>query len=136
MNKFKFYLPIKPLKSIYSAFVLPYLNYAIEIWYAGYKNVMERIFILQKKAIRADNNLDFNAHTSNSYLEMKTLKLEDLHKFKISVIMYFAANNEGYGFLSKLLIINSHIYSTRNSNLFILLRYRLSKSQRSAFFIF
>ena len=134
LNKLKFYLPIEPLKSIYSAFVLPYLNYAIEIWYAGYKNVTQRIFILQKKAIRAVNNLDFNSHTSNSFLEMKTLKVEDLHKFKISMIMYFAANNEGYDFLSKRLIINNHIYSTRNSNLFILPRYRLAKSQRSALY--
>ena len=63
---------------------------------------------------------------------MKTLKLEDLYKFKISVIMYFAANNEGYEFLSKRLIIRNHNYGTRNLYPFLLPRYRLSKSKRSA----
>ena len=49
LNKLKFFLPFEALKSIYSAFILPYLNYAIEIWYAGYQNITERIFVLKKK---------------------------------------------------------------------------------------
>ena len=48
LNKLKFILPFEALKSIYSTFILPYLNYAIEIWYAGYQNVTKRIFVLQK----------------------------------------------------------------------------------------
>ena len=65
---------------------------------------------------------------------MKALKLEDLHKFEISVIMYFAANDEGYDFYPNALIFNNHIYGTRNSNLFILPRDRLSKNQRNALY--
>ena len=56
LNKLKFYLPIEPLKSIHSAFILSYLNYTIDIWYVGYKNVTERMFILQKKAINDDDD--------------------------------------------------------------------------------
>ena len=130
LNKLKFYLPIEPLKSIYSAFILPYLNYAIEISYAGYKNVTERIFILQKKSIRAVNNLEFNAHTTDNFFDMKTLKLDDIYKYKISLIMYFAANNKGYDFICRRLTIQNHNYNTRSSIFFMLPRYRLSKSQR------
>ena len=117
-------------------FILPYLNYTIEIWYAGYQNITERIFVLQKKAIRAVNNLDFNGHTSASFLYMKTLKLEDLYKLKISVVMHYAVHGRGYDYLSRRLCIqsNNHNYDTRNSNLFVVPRYKLSKSQRSVLY--
>ena len=55
--------------------------------------------ILQKKATRAVNNLDFNVHTSESYLNMKTMKLEDLHKFKISVMMHYDVNQRCYDYV-------------------------------------
>ena len=55
----------------------------------------------KKKAIRAVNNLDFNAHTSDSYLNMKMLKLEDFYKYKINVIMHYAVHNRGYNYLSR-----------------------------------
>ena len=136
LNKLKVFLPFEALKSIYSAFILPYLNYAIEIWYAGYQNVTKRIFVLQKKSIRAVNNLDFNAHTSASFLSMRTLKLEDLYKLKISVVMYYAVHHRGHDCLTRRLSIHSynHNYNTRNSNLFVLPRYKLSKSQRSVLY--
>ena len=88
---------------------------------------MQAIEILQivylyydKKSIREVNNLYFYAHASNSYLDMIPLKLEDLYKFKISVIMYFAANNQSYDFFSSRLIINNRKYGIRKSNLFVL----------------
>ena len=62
------------------------------------QSITERIFVLKEKTVRAVNNLDFYVHTSNSYLDKKTLMLEDFNKFKMSVIMYFAVNNEGYYF--------------------------------------
>ena len=84
-----------------------------------------------KKAIRAVNNLDFNAHTSDSYLNMKTLKLEDLYMLKINAIMHYAVHYRGYDYLSGRLCMysNNHNFDTRTSNLFVLPRYRLSKSQ-------
>ena len=45
-------------------------------WISKYYNVH---IYATKKAIRAVNNLDFIAHTSDSYLNMKTLKHEDLY---------------------------------------------------------
>ena len=52
-----------------------------------------------KKAIRAVNNLEFNARTPGSYFNMKTLKLEDLYIFKISAIMRYIVHNRGYNYL-------------------------------------
>ena len=48
LNKLKLFLPFKASKSIYFAFILPYLNYVTKIWHAGYQNITERIFVLQK----------------------------------------------------------------------------------------
>ena len=70
------------------------------------------------------------------FFSMKTLKLEDLYKLKISVVMHYAVHHRGYDYLSRRLCIhsNNHNYNTRNSNLFVLPRYKLSKSQRSVLY--
>ena len=90
----------------------------------------------KNKAIQAGNNLDLNAHTSASYLNMKTLKLEDLYKFNICVVMHYADHDMSSDYLSRRICIHSinHNYDTRNSNLFVLPRYRLSKSQCSVLY--
>ena len=63
------------LKTSYTSLIHPYLSYGIEAWYGTYQNNTSKIFVLQKKAIRAINNLAYNEH-SNAYLKCyKILKL-------------------------------------------------------------
>ena len=56
-----------------------------KIWDVEYQNVTKHIFLPQEKAIRAVDHLDFNALASDSYLNMKTLKLEDLYIISINI---------------------------------------------------
>ena len=48
LNKLKFFLPQHILRTSYNSIILPYINYGMLTW--GYH--MQRIFMLQKKAIR------------------------------------------------------------------------------------
>ena len=101
-----------------NSFVLPYIHYGIEIWYSAFKNVTEKIFILQNKAIRATYNLPYNDHTSKYFKCGCLLKLPDLYNLKIASIMFKCINLNEFPFIYERLKLNSdiHQHSTRYSN--------------------
>ena len=57
------------LKTLYTSFIHPYLSYGIEAWHGTYQNNTSKIFVLQKKAIRAikliKHKMNIPTHTSN-----------------------------------------------------------------------
>ena len=64
LNRF---LPETILKTLYTSLIHPcILIWCIEARHGTYKNHTSKIFVLQKKAIRAINNLAYNEHT-NTY---------------------------------------------------------------------
>ena len=63
---------------MYNSIILPHINYGILAW--GYQT--QRIFILQKKAIRIITLSKYNAHTAPIYKELKLLKVSDIYKLQ------------------------------------------------------
>ena len=116
LYKLNKYLPKEILKLLYNSFILPYINYGIEAWFSSYQNNTNKITVLQKKSIRAINNLPFNSHTNDYFHSMNLLKIQDLFKYKISLLMFktlkFSDNSELLGQLS--IFSNLHDHFTRN----------------------
>ena len=81
LDSITFYL-LKRLKSYihYTSLLIPHLLYGIEIWYGIHQYNNDRVFKLQKKAIRAINCLSYNSHTNDYFKSMNLLKLEDMYK--------------------------------------------------------
>ena len=133
LNKLKFYLPSEVLKLIYFSFIQPYLLYAIEAWYGTYQNHTEKLFVLQKKACRAVYKLPYNSHTSPYFRRMNVLKLEDIYNLKIASIMYETLNHNKYSCIHDQLVQHAdvHPYATRNSQMYVLPRFNIGKSQKS-----
>ena len=133
LYKLKYCFPTEAFKCIYNSFIVPYIHYGIEIWYSAYKNITDKKFILQKKAIRAAFNLPYNDHTSNYFKCAGALKLADLYSLKIACIMFKCINLNQFPFIYNKLKPSSevHQYSTRASNLLRLPFYNKAKSQRS-----
>ena len=74
LNRF---LPETILKTLYTSLIHPYFSYGIEAWHGTYQNNTSKIFVLQKKAIHAINNLAYNEHTNAYFKCNKILKLSD-----------------------------------------------------------
>ena len=55
LYKLNRFLPESILKTLYISLIHPYLSYGIEAWHGTYQNNTSKIFVLQKKAIRAIN---------------------------------------------------------------------------------
>ena len=81
-------LPAYILTIIYTALILPYLTYNIEIWYGAYNNMIELIFILQKEAVRCINALPYNHRTTNYFSSRHVQSLPELHKYFVVNFLY------------------------------------------------
>ena len=76
-------LPEIILKTLYTSLIHPYLSYGIEARHGTYQNNTSKIFVLQKKAIRAINNLAYNEHTNACFKLSKIIKLSDQYKLQV-----------------------------------------------------
>jgi len=63
LNKVKYFLPDYIMLTLYDAMIKPYLLYAIEIWGSASTCHLDRVFKVQKLALRSVYHLPFNAHT-------------------------------------------------------------------------
>ena len=93
MNKLKYFLPSSALKMLYSSLILPYLNYGILAWGNTYQKCLDKLFLLQKKALRIVFNLHTRAHTDALFFHHNILKLKDLYYFQLDQFMFNYNNN-------------------------------------------
>ena len=71
------YLAINELKSIYYAVFSSHLNYACQIWGLSDTKYTDKIFKIQKNAVRIMTRAGFNAHTSPLFKSLEILKIQD-----------------------------------------------------------
>ena len=83
LYKLNRFLPETIPKTLYTSLIRPYLSYGIESCHGTYQNNTSKIFVLQRKAIRAINNIAYNEHT-NAYF-----KCNKIQNFLISISFKF-----------------------------------------------
>ena len=71
--------PTSILKSIYNTLILPNINYCILSW----GSQIDKLYLLQKRAIRNISNSDFRAHTEPLFKEHNLLKVQDIYHMAI-----------------------------------------------------
>ena len=118
-------LPFDCLKTLYSSLFAPHILYGMEIWFGILLTNDERIFKLQKKAIRAVNLLPYNHHTNDYFKQMEILKVHDLYKLR--ALLYTFSNN----FFTQ---ADVHDHNTRNRNNLVVPQYRRARTQSSIFY--
>ncbi len=77
----KSFLNVKALTSLYYSLIHTHIIYAIQIWSTCDNNSMQRIYKLQKKAIRIIHGLNYNGHTESYLKKSKILPLPLLIDF-------------------------------------------------------
>ena len=81
-------------------------------------------------------NLTFNAHTNNSFKNLKILKLLELFRGNITVYLYNTLNRGMNLNVSPYMVSHSeiHLHNTRNRNRLVLPMTRKSRTQAGFFF--
>ena len=79
LHKLKNEFPTSILKSIYNTLILPHLNYCVLCW----GSQTNRIHLLQKRAIRNINNVNYRAHSEPIFKSLNILKIYDIYYLSI-----------------------------------------------------
>lgn len=117
MYKFKAYLPLYCLRTLYFGYIHSRLLYGISIWGPMLKKDMfEKLVKIQKCFIRIINDQNIMANSSPLFLRSKVLKLEDLLTLELLKIMYLYRCNKLPLALMKSFSERQHTYGTRNCN--------------------
>ena len=126
------YLPPYILYKLYYTLVFPYFIYGIEAWHATYDNITQPLFILQKKSIRAINNLEYRAHTNNYFKSSSILKLSDLFNYQTLIYFHKTLNQPNFDPSLKSTLnysSNIHNHNTRNRNQILPQHFNIKKSK-------
>ena len=115
--KLKHFLPQKTLIILYNSLILPYITYCNIVWANCGKTKIERINLLQKKAIRICTGVGYLEHTTPLFFKLKTLKVKDINKLQTALFMFKLKNNLLPLTFNNLFTTNTsvHNYPTRNS---------------------
>ena len=118
MKKTKHLLSTQHLTTLYYSLIYPYLDYGISLWGSTYTSYINKLNVLQKKAIRIITKVNYNEHTNPLFKSQKILKLNEIYKLKIAKYMFSFTKNTLPVPLSIIIICNStiHTYNTRNVN--------------------
>jgi hypothetical protein len=118
MSKVKNILATDPLLTLYYSLIYPYIDYGITLWGTTHKTYVQRIFTLQKKAVRIIAGAKYNEHTDPLFKRLKILKLNDIYEVKISKYMFEFNKCTLPSPLINTITLNSnvHTHNTRNLN--------------------
>lgn len=93
LSKVAYLLPANVLKNLYYTLIYPYLAYCNVCWASTYPTSLDRLFKLQKRAVRVITKSSFIAHTSPLFQQLKIFNLDQIRQYQTGIFMYRANHN-------------------------------------------
>ena len=115
--KLRYYVPRKILLNFYKSLIQPYLTYGLPAWGQAGKMYLNKILILQKRALRLLFFADVRDHAIPLFLEANVLPITFLYHECVASLMYdINSNNAPINMLHLFKETSSvHSYNTRSS---------------------
>ena len=89
LSKLKYKIPKNCLLTLYYSLVYPHFNYCIIIWGCASQTLMNKLLILQKRAVRiVDKFNHFKCHTDPIFFKFKLLKVADVCMLSCLLFLY------------------------------------------------
>ena len=111
LNNLKIVFPKNVLNMLYSTLILPYLNYGILAWGNAARVHLDRLLLIQKRAIRIVCGANARSHTDILFYENRLLKVHDLYLQNLGSLMYQLFDNELPCALASLFVRNDQVHS-------------------------
>ena len=83
LSKLRQMLPANIKLLLYNALFSSHINYCSLVWADTSKENRNKIFLLQKKAIRHIANVRYDAHTRKLFREYNILPIDHIHSFNL-----------------------------------------------------
>jgi len=118
VNRLKYDIPKNILLTIYNSLIQPYISYGILAWGNTHNIYLDKIFLLQKRAMRNITRSHFIASSSPLFKKLGMLNVRDMYSLNLFVFMHkhrlglLPPVFKEYFKLNK----DVHDYNTRNCN--------------------
>ena len=119
----KMRVPSSVLKQIYYSLIYSLLNYNILAYGGTYNTHLNRLILLQKRAIRLVCGASFLAHTDPLFSQTGILKFQDIYRLNVATYM-FEARHSG-------IFDRNHPYPTRGQDDLLPFNARLTITEKS-----
>ena len=118
INKMRDYLPQHILLLLYNSLVLPHLNYCIILWGCCNKYVLERLYKLQKRAVRIVTQSSYLSHSKPLFIKLRILPIFQLYEYNLGIFMFLFKKQVLPDMFNSLFVQNSdvHNYNTRTKS--------------------
>ena len=100
MYKLRPFLPLKVMRNVCYSLLYSHMIYAIEAWGSAFKTELEKILVLQKRAMRlmTFNDADPTVHgplisSDPIFSKLETLNISDGYKYQVSKFIFKCVNN-------------------------------------------
>ena len=115
--KLRHFVPCRILINIYQSLIVPYLTYGLTVWGNASKTYLDKITILQKRALRLIHFADRKEHAIPLFVNAKILPQNFLYYESVCNLMYDVNNNIAPTNILNLFSRTSsiHSYNTRSS---------------------
>ena len=88
MKKVKSKINSSTLTTLYNSLLLPYLNYCNVSWGNSAMLHLNKLHLLQKRAVRIIHNANYRAHTEELFSRSKILSIFQLFFINVCTFMY------------------------------------------------
>jgi len=120
LYKLKYFVPEKILFSLYCTLILPHINYCVLVWGNAAKKYLEKIYKLQKKALRIVSDSNYRSHSAPLFKRYNQLNVYDIYKLDRIIFMYKHFHNQLPVAFNTFFTKHVHVYQTRNTDNYIL----------------
>ena len=88
LHKIKCIVPNNVLKILYNSLILSNISYCNLVWGNTYSCYLNRLYILQKRAIRLITWSDYSSKVGKLFKDLNTLSVFDIYKHQLGSFMY------------------------------------------------
>ena len=120
LAKLRHFVPTKTLTSVYYAIFNSHLNYASQIWGQHQNSTTNRIFTLQKSAIRIISNVPRRTHSTPLFHSLGILKIFDHVQCHNVLLLHKILNNKTPLSVCETFALMLHSHNTRSNNQIII----------------
>ena len=115
--RLRHFVPFSILSNLYRSLILPYLSYGVVAWGRAAKYLINKLLLLQKRALRLMYFTDKQQHAIPLFLKSNFLPIQMIYFEKTASLMYDISTNEAPSLIQQLFTKagNVHGYGTRSA---------------------
>ena len=117
--------PMIIIKRLYDSLILPYMNYCNIIWGSAARVHLNKILMLQKRAVRIITKSNYLQHTDPLFVQLGFLRIDEIYRYNCCIFVF-----KNLSMFDR----DVNVYRTRRDSHVSVVFQRLSLCQRSIYF--